>query len=99
MLAQISMSAPLGRGNLIHHSPYLFELTLRPGEKGGTDMLTFPIIWSLVIYGRFQQKTGHLNLTKTAKGCTEKKPNGMFSALPRASGHLGIKVRIFKQPK
>ena len=35
MLAQISMSAPLGRGNLIHHSPYLFELTLRPGEKGG----------------------------------------------------------------
>ena len=34
---------------------------------GGTDMQTFPIIWSLVINGRFQQQTGHQNLTETAK--------------------------------
>ena len=29
MLAQISMSAPLGRGNLIHHSPYLLDSTVK----------------------------------------------------------------------
>ena len=44
MLAQISMSAPLDRGKLIHHSPYLLDskVTIEPKlillhleERGG----------------------------------------------------------------
>ena len=88
MLAQISMSAPLGRHNLIHHSPYLLDSTVkiepnlilsdlallnkcsdleeRGGRGGLRDIQNFPIIWSQVIYGRYQQQTGHQNLTETA---------------------------------
>ena len=77
MLAQISMSAPLDHGKLIHHSPYLLDskVTIEPKlillhleERGGglTDMQTFPLIRSQVIYGRFKQQTGHQNLTETA---------------------------------